>query len=138
MLKHRHMPQTSQELLSLELPCNDAAPGVVRAALARVGALRGVLGDITLVASEIVTNAVQHSGCVGDEVLAVKASQRRDRMLISVRDPGLSGREVRQRAGFAEGGPGGWGLQIVEQLSLRWGAERNGGYHVWAEIAIPS
>jgi hypothetical protein len=31
----------------------------------------------------------------------------------------------------------GWGLQIVDALSERWGEERGNGYLVWAEISLP-
>lgn len=87
-----------------------------------------------LVASELVTNAVIHSGCGDDHQLNVRVTERSERVLISVHDPGVSrGDATPQPAGQAAGG---WGLRLVAQLSERWGSERPGGYHVWAEVAV--
>jgi anti-sigma regulatory factor (Ser/Thr protein kinase) len=127
----------SVELLSLDLPCDADAPGVVRRALREITRLGPCLPDGTLVASELVANAVLHSGCRIDQRIRVRANLDRDRLLISVHDPGLSGGHA------APGSPsdsraGGRGLQIVDQLARRWGAERPGGYRVWAELECPS
>ena len=86
-----------------------------------------------LVASELVNNAVIHSGCMPHHELEVRASRRDGQLTLSVRDPGLS----ESRAGPvppADRKVGGWGLQIVEALCERWGEERDHGYRVWAEI----
>ncbi|MEO8969129.1 MAG: ATP-binding protein [Solirubrobacteraceae bacterium] len=94
-----------------------------------------MLGDAILVASELVTNAVRHSGCSEYDAIEVNVRLGAESVLIIVNDPGSSGRaaDVRESA-FS----GGWGLQIVEQLTQRWGAERVGGYRVWAEMATPN
>jgi anti-sigma regulatory factor (Ser/Thr protein kinase) len=123
------------EVLALVVPCNQDAPRVVRAALRRFDSLGWVVGDIMLVASEIVTNAVRHSGCLREHVLTVRASLNRDRMTISVRDPGLSGGDAQPPPTVVVGGSG-WGLRIVERLAIRWGTERDHGYHVWAEVPV--
>lgn len=88
-----------------------------------------------LVASELVTNAVLHSGCASDHRLKVRATLQRDRLLISVHDPGISGASVQPRRP-EHSALGGWGLQIAEQLAERWGSERPDGYRVWAELAV--
>jgi hypothetical protein len=92
-----------------------------------------VLGDAMLVASELVTNAVLHSGCSGNETIEVRVDVRSERLRISVRDPGRSGRNAELRADQPVGG---WGLRVVEQLAERWGSERAAGYQVWAEVGI--
>jgi anti-sigma regulatory factor (Ser/Thr protein kinase) len=88
-----------------------------------------------LVASELVTNAVVHSGCEQDHRLSVCVSERNGRILISVHDPGITSgwavTDTKEREV-----PGGWGLRIVDQLSERWGSERPDGYRVWAELAV--
>jgi len=127
------MPRCS-DLLSLNIPCDVRAPAVVRGALAELHKDDWSLHDGLLVASELVTNAVLHSGCEADQRLEVRASLGDDRLLISVHDPGFSGGRAQPRAETSE--PGGWGLRIVEQLSRRWGAERPDGYLVWAELAV--
>lgn len=88
-----------------------------------------------LVATELVTNALRHSACDEDELIHVQVRQTAGRLLISVHDPGASGKaaEVRSPADLGEGGVGLW---LVEQLSRRWGTERLDGYRVWAEVAL--
>jgi anti-sigma regulatory factor (Ser/Thr protein kinase) len=129
------METLPEPILSLNLPCDPDAPGIVRAALAEVDRLRGVVGDVLLVASELVTNAVVHSGCQREQELAVRAYVNGDRMTISVHDPGLSEQVARRRDAGVDG-PGGWGLQIVDRLAARWGSQRDQGYEVWAELAL--
>jgi anti-sigma regulatory factor (Ser/Thr protein kinase) len=115
------------EILSLEVPCDRHAPAIVREELGELEGIGRSLGDGVLVASELVSNAVLHSGCDTDHVLEVRASLSGNRLLISVRDPGLSGRSAEpRRADTVE--PGGWGLHIVARPAQRWGAERPSGY----------
>ena len=122
--------------MALTLPCAPSAPAAVREELGQLDGLGWILGDVMLVASELVNNAVVHSGCRPHHDLEVCASRHAERLTISVRDPGLSG---------GNAGPeppsnqqiGGWGLHIVEALCERWGEERRNGYRVWAEINLP-
>jgi len=144
------MPE-SVELLSMELPCDLHAPSAVRHALDDSASLGRLLEDGLLVASELVTNAVLHSGCADQHMINVRAELFGDHLLISVHDPGLSGRDAApaqaersaevsktySHAGNASGQDGGWGLQIVDRLARRWGAERPDGYRVWAELTRP-
>ena len=93
------------------------------------------MGDVILIASELVSNAVLHSGCTSADTLAVQVDRTGDRLVVSVADPGLSGRTAavavaEQRAA------GGLGLWIVEQVARAWGAERTQGYRVWAELSL--
>jgi anti-sigma regulatory factor (Ser/Thr protein kinase) len=124
-----------EPILSLDVPCDPDAPRIVRAALAEMDRLREVASDVLLVASELVTNAVVHSGCRHEQELAVRAYVNGDRVMISVHDPGLSDQVAHQRAPGADGA-GGWGLQIVDRLAARWGSQRDDGYQVWAELAL--
>jgi anti-sigma regulatory factor (Ser/Thr protein kinase) len=131
------MSEQAAEVLSLNIPCNRRAPGLVRAALDETEGLGWVLGDAMLVASELVTNAVLHSGCSAAELLEVKAVLASERLVISVQDPGRSGKAAEPMPAD-DLRPNGWGLRIVEQLASRWGSERRGGYRVWAELPLPS
>jgi anti-sigma regulatory factor (Ser/Thr protein kinase) len=121
------------ELFSLEVPCDVYAPRVVRAALAATHQGGWSLDDSLLVASELVTNAVQHSGCGDEQRLKVLVAHHDGNLMISVHDPGLSRNDV-QPVETDRSDPGGRGLQIIEQLSVRWGSERPDGYRVWAEL----
>ncbi len=118
----------------MEVPCDEHAPGTIRDALDGSMDLGWVLGDVMLVASELVTNAVLHSGCSEDHRIHVDVRRESEQLVIMVRDPGLSQAEAQQRPGQAAGG---WGLVIVDQLAQRWGTERTDGYCVWAEVALP-
>ena len=128
------MRRQSSDILSLEVPCDRNAPATVRDALAEVDGVGSSLSDGLLVASELVTNAVLHSGCEMDQLLEVRASLRRDRLMISVHDPGNSGERAQPRREGSE--LGGWGVRIVERLARRWGSERPDGYPVWAELEV--
>ena len=86
-------------------------------------------------ASELVTNAVQHSLCHEGELLTVWMRCHEDRLQISVVDPGLSGGEA-ERADRPLG-HGGLGLKVVEELAASWGTERRpDGYRVWADVPL--
>jgi anti-sigma regulatory factor (Ser/Thr protein kinase) len=128
-----------ETLLALTLPCTPSASAAVRDELSRLDELGHdlgwILGDVMLVASELVNNAIVHSGGTSDHDLEVRASRRAGRLTLSVRDPGLSD----SRAGpspASEGQVGGWGLQIIGALCERWGEERGDGYRVWADINL--
>jgi anti-sigma regulatory factor (Ser/Thr protein kinase) len=114
--------------------CDEFAPAAVREGMTRLSELGGVLGDATLIASELVTNAVRHSRCTEDEYLSVVIT-RDGRLRISVLDPGRSGRDAEIADRPIE--LGGLGLKVVEQLATAWGAERHDeGYSVWAELDL--
>jgi anti-sigma regulatory factor (Ser/Thr protein kinase) len=131
------MMGTDETLMALTLPCAPTAPAAVREELSALDDLGWVLGDVMLVASELVNNAVTHSGGTADHDLQVKAYRQDERLTISVRDPGLSGSQA-DPAPQSDLQMGGWGLQIVDALCERWGEERDDGYLVWAEISLPA
>jgi anti-sigma regulatory factor (Ser/Thr protein kinase) len=124
------------DVFRLEVPCDAYAPRVVRAALAaRHDGGGWSLDDGLLVASELVTNAVQQSGCGWEQSLKVQVAHCDGNLMISVHDPGLSGDDA-EPVEAKPSDPGGRGLQIIEQLSVRWGSERPDGYRVWAELPV--
>ncbi len=88
-----------------------------------------------LVASELVTNAVVHSGCDSDDIVSIELQLGPEAVVCSVSDPGRSGGEAEPAP--VGGLNGGFGLRVVEQLSSAWGSERvdGGRYRVWAEVA---
>ncbi len=121
--------------MALTLPCAPAASAAVREELSHIDDLGWVLGDVMLVASELVNNAVTHSGAMRDHDLQVRASRDDELLTISVRDPGLSRSHARPTPPSALQ-VGGWGLRIVDALCERWGEERDDGYVVWAQISL--
>ena len=130
------MAGSDETLMALTLPCAPSASAAVRQELSHLDGLGWILGDVMLVASELVNNAVTHSGALPHHDLQVRASRTEEGLTISVRDPGLSG----QQAGTVPTTDlqvGGWGLQIVEALCESWGGERDDGYVVWARFSLP-
>ena len=121
--------------ISLELPCDERAPARVRQAVQSLPGVGWMLGDAMLVASELVTNAVLHSGCSSEELIHVRLGVGGDRLSISVRDHGVSAGEPKPRP--APDPFGGVGLRLVEQLAFQWGSERcEQGHRVWAELPL--
>jgi anti-sigma regulatory factor (Ser/Thr protein kinase) len=108
------------------------APAALRARLTdlvgdQIG--RDALARLQLVGTELVNNAVVH----GDGEITVTVAVTDERVRLDVADHGSGAPEV----GVREGGEhGGWGLQIVNRLSSRWGVIE-GTTHVWCEIALP-
>lgn len=123
------------ELLRRRLPCDSSAPQLARHALHPLTAIEPVRDDALLITSELVSNAVRHSGGGPADEVEVVAELTSEGVVIAVTDPGRSGSTpARLAAGSAWGG--GLGLRIVEDLARRWGAERRDGLRVWAEIAL--
>ena len=119
--------------LLLSLPRHDSAAGIARQAIQSqlAGDLgRERTGDLALVVSELVTNAVAH----GRGAISLRLQVAGDGVHGEVIDDGGGfEQEVRDR------GPDdfdGRGLQIVDALSTRWGIHE-GTTHVWFELARP-
>ncbi len=122
--------------MALTLPCAPSASAAAREELSQLDGLGWILGDVMLVAGELINNAVVHSGCTPHHDIEVCASRDGGRLTISVRDPGLSGHDAVLRAP-SDLQVGGWGLQIIQALCERWGEDRADGHRVWAELSLP-
>jgi anti-sigma regulatory factor (Ser/Thr protein kinase) len=111
------------------------APQIARASLTAwaqeepVGPLR--LDRLRLIASEVVTNAVRHSGAGADATVRIAASRIGREMLVTVTDDGED-RLPRMR----EPDPltGGYGMHVVSAEARRWGIERAEGTRVWFTV----
>jgi anti-sigma regulatory factor (Ser/Thr protein kinase) len=120
-------------LIDIRVPCDERAPAAAREALAGLRVFTRKIGDLTLIASELITNAVLHSGCNAEDELELLLERLDGHLRLSVLDPGRTGKSAdvaidEQRAS------GGVGLFLVEQLASQWGAERSEHYRVWAEV----
>lgn len=129
------MSTQSSELLRRRLPCDPTAPRLARHALHPLAVLEPVRDDALLITTELVSNAIRHSGCSSADEVEVVAELTSEGVLIAVTDPGRSGSVPARRPADTVHG-GGLGLRIVEALARRWGAERRNGLRVWAEIAL--
>lgn len=100
---------------------------VLRDALLRSGA-EELVEPATLVTSEIVTNALVHAGTE----VELRVLSTADAVRVEVQD---GGEHVPVRRKYAETAGTGRGLQLVEELSDRWGvAHGSAGKAVWFEI----
>jgi anti-anti-sigma factor len=126
--------------VELELARDPAAPARARAELRE--ALVDVVGEpdratLTLLTSELVTNAVIHSSAEAGDTVRLRISMYPDRVRIEVTDPG-SGFEVDNLPSRPRDF-GGHGLVVVDGLSNRWGTTRagsDGGFRVWFELDV--
>jgi anti-sigma regulatory factor (Ser/Thr protein kinase) len=120
--------------LELELPRATAASQLARRALRRLCAdrIRGdLLADAVLLVGELTSNAVVHGR---GNIITLRARLNEDRLFVEVIDAGAGFERVLRRSDFDQ--VGGWGLDIVEQLSSRWGVYE-GTTHVWFELELP-
>jgi serine/threonine-protein kinase RsbW len=129
------------ELAEVRLTLDAKAPAAARAIVAN--RLRDrwpglVLDRAQLLTSELVTNSVLHSHAPAGASMVFRLELSQDAIRLEVEDPGGRG-AVAPRSPDLDGG-GGFGLNLVQQLSERWGVERvtTGGTRVWAQIALGS
>jgi len=110
-------------------PVEPKAAGAARRLLVAEGLDPDLDHTVCLLVSEIVTNAVRHSGASGGDRVVLAARLNRDFARIEIRDPG---------PGFdpaiRHGAPG-FGLRMLDALASRWGVDRDEhGTRVWFEV----
>jgi anti-sigma regulatory factor (Ser/Thr protein kinase) len=120
--------------IELEL---EAGPGAAHEARAAVSALDGrarpeVLDDVRLLLSEIVTNAVRHSGSPSGSTIGLAVSVSGGAVRAEVTDHGRGFAPSPRSAPWTQAG--GWGLHLVDRLATRWGVDRGPRPRVWFEI----
>lgn len=91
----------------------------------------GLLRDVQLLVSELVTNSVRHSG--SNDPIRLRAWVRESGLRLEIADGGYGF----DRSGIGPGpeAESGRGLLILESLSDRWGVSRDAQTRVWFEIA---
>ena len=117
----------------LELPRGLDSAAVARSALEGLdGRLPpDLLGDVRLLISELVTNAVRHAPG-GPEGVRLSLTVTGTGVRVLVVDPG--GGLVPAAPPDGPEPPGGWGLFLVETLADRWGDDGETGRRVWFEL----
>ena len=88
--------------------------------------------DLRLLTTELVANAVRHTGVMRGSV-EIEVRVEPDTVHLSVTDDG-SGFQPPPRPVATPAGPGGWGLYLVDQCAVRWGNERGDRHRVWLEL----
>jgi anti-sigma regulatory factor (Ser/Thr protein kinase) len=123
------------EILRLRMRCDPSAPQRARHAIERLSEIQPVRDDALLVASELTSNAVRHSGTAPTGEIELRAQLVPEGLIIEVIDAGLSGDVPHTRTPGVDG-PGGFGLPVIEAIAQRWGAERLSGTRVWAQLRL--
>jgi serine/threonine-protein kinase RsbW len=120
--------------MEFHLPAGATAPSLARATLAAVAhPSREVADDVILLTSEVVTNAIRHSGSAphGDVIVRVEAGE--DAIHVEVLNPGASF-DPQVPSSPSPSGTG-LGLFLVDRLASRWGVEREGQRtKVWFDV----
>ncbi|HZZ97011.1 MAG TPA: ATP-binding protein [Jatrophihabitantaceae bacterium] len=89
---------------------------------------------VTLVASELVGNAIRHAGIADHGELDVGWTVGAGEVYLSVEDPSS---ELPRRRYVTPDSPGGRGLAIVEALTAEWGVDLTPrGKRVWAKLPV--
>lgn len=132
MLRTMEQPAT-QLPVTLRLPSDETGPATARSAvelLARDLPVT-IAQRLSLVVSELVTNAIRHS-LVTDPRPSLTVDVTHARVTLAVHDCGLG--FDREAVSGQAGAGGGWGLKLVDSLVDRWHVEHADGTRVVCEI----
>lgn len=110
-------------------PVTPHAPSAARRLLITEGLDPDLDHTVCLLTSELVTNAVRHSGSGSDDRIVLAARLTPDHARVEIRDPGEGfDPDVRH-------GADGFGLRMLDMLAARWGVDAGDhGTRVWFEI----
>lgn len=116
------------------IACGLDAPSLARAHVSRWldgRANADLRADACLLVSEVVTNSVVHGDQPPGAPLRITAAALDGRVRVDVQDRGHG--PVRRRV--SDPRQGGFGLNLVELISARWGVDHERGTRVWFELA---
>jgi anti-sigma regulatory factor (Ser/Thr protein kinase) len=112
------------------------ARGEVNAWLAHGSSHDSLIDDALLLVSELVSNCVRHARITPDQLLHLTASRGEETLHLELHDAGTGGTVVRRTPQHHDAA-GGFGFDLVAQLSSAWGVERDAdGTTVWFELAV--
>jgi anti-sigma regulatory factor (Ser/Thr protein kinase) len=131
--RHRSTP----DRVVLSVRGGPRAPAEARAALA-AGVLDAVPPrlhcDLVLMASELVSNAVDHGRMDERRTIELGVAIEPGRVRVQVSDDGPGFADACRSSRLDE--PRGWGLLLVELLAARWGVHDDRPTAVWFELDI--
>ena len=130
----RVSPPSFEPALDATIECSAQAPGVARSAVQELAAEvdAGLMSDVQLLVSEVVTNSIRHSG--SDDPIRLRVWARTSGLKVEIADGG-DGFEARP-VEPGEDAEGGRGLMIVEALADRWGVSRDTRTRFWFELSV--
>jgi anti-sigma regulatory factor (Ser/Thr protein kinase) len=123
----------------LDIVSTPDAPAAARAAVSAWIGHRladAMLVDLRLLVGELVANSVVHADVPTGSVVSVRAHVHAGALRVDVGDCGSGGTIAVRTPDLADGG--GFGLNVVNVVSRRWGVHRDAGTHVWAELPFPA
>ena len=126
-------------VFAFAVPAGPEAPSQVRHRM-RDG-LRAILdeqkaGDLELLLSEVVTNAVRYGASAGGAEISVRVQVEGAVISALIADAGSGFTPNDPPRPRIQRNPGGFGLYLLDRLSTRWGVERNEeGFRVWFRLA---
>jgi anti-sigma regulatory factor (Ser/Thr protein kinase) len=130
-------PHDERSVLELELDQSREAPSLARAAIAGFSENRDMdaatLATLTLLVSEVVTNAVTHPDVEPPASIRLAARIASGRIRVEVTDEG-SGFTPEPRDPSQP--DRGYGLYLLEQQASAWGVARQSGNTVWFELSV--
>ena len=124
------------EFLALQHDPSSAAVArrAIAADLAKREITKATADDVVLVASELIGNALVHTGISAHADLAVSWEVDVDAVTVAVRD---NSPRLPQRRATGETEISGRGLTIVAAIADEWGVRRSGqGKQVWARVPV--
>lgn len=118
--------------VTLRLPVTPAAPRAARHGVVDGLALVGELAaSVSVLVSEAVSNSVLHAGLDASDLVHVNAWWTDAGVHVEVCDQG-GGLRSESPSGPRDGG---YGLDLIDALASRWGADSNGVTRVWFDLA---
>lgn len=126
--------------LDLRLEARPENVSRVRRSLERLDMPASLLDDAKLLASELFSNSIRHSGLGPDQFLHLTARWSGGALRITVRDrPDSAGPSpVLGSIRPSPGAESGWGLYFVDRIASRWGTSFDGGPGFWFELEPPT
>jgi anti-sigma regulatory factor (Ser/Thr protein kinase) len=123
-------------LTEIALPGGSGAPGAARMVIAHC--LTGlvaqrILEDAELLASELVTNSMDHGQLADGDLVFVRVYLAADTVRLEIENPGIAGVVAPLPRGRAPRA-GGFGLELVDRVAARWGVARSHTTNVWFEM----
>jgi len=120
-------------MVELTLPAEPRAAAVARSHVRDLPLDEETLEVVSLLVTELVTNAVRHGRVADDTRITLHLDVVGDDLVhVDVVNEGPAfAPQPRKRAVDCAGG---MGLQLVDRLSERWGVENDGSTKVWLEV----
>jgi anti-sigma regulatory factor (Ser/Thr protein kinase) len=131
-------------VLVVELPCQLSSPAEARHALGAELVMAGVslerpgVESAMLILSELVTNAIVHGSSPIRLTVDIRQSDRQPSLTLAVSDAADDLPVIDHHP--EPGQVGGWGMELVERVSLSWGVlpppDHQAGKIVWARLEL--